>query len=371
VSYQTSNSRAAHVVIDSAAIEHNLTQVATIVPSAKVMAVVKADGYGHGMEVAAKALANADEFAVSSLDDVKRLRSQGFDKPITMLSATFDVDDLNSMSAQKVRPVIYDLAQLPTLVELSEKAELDLWLKIDTGMGRLGLCIDDAHLIAARLLSQTGVNSVSAMTHLANADDPDHPNNQRQIKRFLKFAEPYNFSQLSIMNSAGTLAFPQQANSMVRPGLILYGVSPQLSPQLSPKLGVSAQPLDLRPAMTLKSKLISVKRLPVGSPIGYGSRYTLDSDSRIGVISCGYADGYPRHAPSGTPVLINGMYVSLIGRVSMDLITVDLGEVRAEVGDDVILWGADNPIEVIAEMSDTIAYELLCGITSRVERIVI
>ncbi|MBL4673863.1 MAG: alanine racemase [Arenicella sp.] len=363
MSYQPSNSRAAYVVIDSAAIEHNLKRVTELVPSAKVMAVIKADGYGHGMEVAAKALANADEFAVSSLDDVARLRSQGFDKPITMLSATFDVDDLNIMSAQKVRPVIYDLAQLAIIAELSETAELDLWLKIDTGMGRLGLCIDDAHLMAARLLSQAGVNSVSAMTHLANADDPDHPNNQRQIKSFLKFAEPYNFSQLSIMNSAGTVAFRQQANSMVRPGLILYGVSPQL--------GGSAQSLDLRPAMTLKSKLISVKRLPVGSPIGYGSRYVLDADSRIGVISCGYADGYPRHAPSGTPVLVNGLYVPLIGRVSMDLITVDLGEVRAEVGDDVILWGADNPVEVIAEMSGTIAYELICGITPRVERLVI
>jgi alanine racemase len=363
VSYQPSNNRAAWVVIDSAAIEYNLKRVTTIVPAAKVMAVIKADGYGHGMEVAAKALANADEFAVSSLDDVKRLRSQGFDKPITMLSATFDTDDLNSMSAQNVRPVIYDLTQLSLLAELSETAELDLWLKRDTGMGRLGLCIDDAHLIAARLLSQAGVSSVSAMTHLANADDPDHPNNQRQIKSFLKFAKQYDFSQLSIMNSAGTVAFPQQANSIVRPGLILYGVSPQL--------GGSAQQLDLRPAMTLKSKLISVKRLPVGSPIGYGSRYTLDADSRIGVISCGYGDGYPRHAPSGTPVLINGMYVPLIGRVSMDLITVDLGEVRAEVGDDVILWGADNPIENIAEMSDTIAYELICGITPRVERIFI
>lgn len=363
MSYQTSNSRAAHVVIDSAAIEHNLKRVVELVPSAKVMAVIKADGYGHGMEVAATALANAAEFAVSSLDDVRRLRSQGFDKPITMLSATFDADDLNLMSAQRVRPVIYDLAQLTTLAELSETAGLHLWLKIDTGMGRLGLSIDDAHLIVARLLSQTGISSVSAMTHLANADDSDHPNNQRQIKRFLKFAEQYDFRQLSIMNSAGTVAFPQQAQSMVRPGLILYGVSPQL--------GGSAQQLDLRPAMTLKSKLISVKRLPVGSPIGYGSRYTLDADSRIGVISCGYADGYPRHAPSGTPVLINGFYVPLIGRVSMDLSTVDLGEIKAEVGDDVILWGADNPVETVAEMSGTIAYELLCGITPRVERIVI
>ena len=363
MSYQTSNNRAAHVVIERAAIKHNLERVSALVPSAKVMAVIKADGYGHGMEAAATALLNADEFAVSSLDDVKRLRSQGFDKPITMLSATFTVDDLNAMSAQKIRPVIYDLEQLVMLSELSKSADLDLWLKIDTGLGRLGFCIDDVHLVVSRLLAQEGIKSLSAMTHLANADNPDHPSNQRQIKSFLKFAEQYNFSQLSIMNSAGTIAYPEQAKSIVRPGISLYGVSPQR--------GVSAQNLGLRPAMTFKSKLISVKRLPVGSPIGYGSRYALDADSRIGVIACGYADGYPRHAPNGTPVLINGMYVPLIGRVSMDLITVDLGDIKAQVGDDAILWGADNPVELIAEMSDTIAYELICGITPRVERIVI
>jgi alanine racemase len=363
VSHQVSNNRAVHVLIERAAIEHNLQRVREWVPSAKVMAVIKADGYGHGMEAAAAALANADEFAVSSLDGVARLRKQGVDKPITMLSATFTVDDLNAMAAQKVRPVIYDLAQLAALSELDQAADLDCWLKIDTGMGRLGLCIDDAHLIAPRLLAQGGIKSVSAMTHLANADSPDHPSNQRQIKSFLKFAEQYQFSQLSIMNSAGTVAFAEQAQHIVRPGISLYGVSPQL--------GVSAQSLGLRSAMTFKSKLISVKRLPVGSPIGYGSRYALDADSRIGVIACGYGDGYPRHAPSGTPVLINGMYVPLIGRVSMDLITVDLGALKAEVGDHAILWGADNPVEIIAEMSGTIAYELVCGITPRVERIVI
>lgn len=357
------NKRATHVVIDRSAMQHNLQRVRELVPKSKVMAVIKADGYGHSMEVAAEALTSADEFAVTGLDDVARLRSQGFDKPITMLSATFSVDDLNQMPAQKVRPVIYDVDQLSVVAELDESAGLDLWLKVDTGMGRLGLCIEDAHLIAARLLNQKGLNSVSAMTHLANADEPDHPSNQRQIKSFLKFAEEHDFSELSLMNSAGTLAFADQAKEVVRPGVLLYGVSPCI--------GRSAHSLNLRPAMTFKSQLISVKRLPVGSPIGYGSRYALDADSRIGVISCGYADGYPRHAPNGTPVLVNGMIVPLIGRVSMDLITVDLGDVNADVGDEVILWGGDNPIENLAELSGTIAYELVCGITARVERIVV
>lgn len=351
------------MLIDRSAIKHNLQKVRELVPNAQLMAVIKADGYGHSMEVAASALDQADEFAVTGLDDVERLRGQGIDKPITMLSPTFNTDDLNQMSAQRVRPVIYDLGQLDALSGLDPSAELDIWLKVDTGMGRLGLCIEDAHLIASRLLSHSGINSVSAMTHLANADDPEHPSNLRQIKQFLKFAEEHDFKQLSIMNSAGTVAFSDHAKDLVRPGVMLYGISPQS--------GTSAMSLNLRPAMTFKSELISIKRLPVGSPIGYGSRYALDSDSTIGVIACGYADGYPRHASSGTPVLINGMYVPLIGRVSMDLITVDLGEVRASVGDSVTLWGEANPVEQIAKLSGTIAYELICGITARVERIVI
>ncbi len=357
------NNRAAHVVIDRVAMQHNLRQVRALTPNAKIMAVIKADGYGHSMEVVAHALNAADEFAVTALDDVKRLRSQGISKPLTMLSATFDVAQLNKMSAQSVRPVIYDLSQLTTLSQVSPNAELDIWLKIDTGMGRLGLCIEDAHRVATRLINQLGIRSVSAMTHLANADNPDHPSNQRQIKQFLKFAEGHGFSELSIMNSAGCVAFPDASRDIVRPGVILYGISPQL--------GTSAADLSLKPAMTFKSKLISVKRLPVGSPIGYGSRYTLDTDSRIGVIACGYADGYPRHAPSGTLVLVNGMYVPLIGRVSMDLITVDLGELPVKVGDEAILWGENIPIENLAEACGTIAYELMCGVTQRVERVVI
>lgn len=357
------NNRAAHVVIDRAAMQHNLQQVRALTPNAKIMAVIKADGYGHSMEVAAQALNDADEFAVTALDDVERLRSQGISKPLTMLSATFDVAQLNTLSAQSVRPVIYDLSQLATLSQISPSAELDIWLKIDTGMGRLGLCIDDAHRVATGLLNQSGISSVSAMTHLANADNPEHPSNQRQIKQFLKFTESYEFSELSIMNSAGCIAFSSEAREIVRPGVMLYGISPQI--------GQSAAKLNLKPAMTFKSKLISVKRLPVGSPIGYGSRYALDADSRIGVIACGYADGYPRHAPSGTLVLVNGMYVPLIGRVSMDLITVDLGELPANVGDQAILWGEGNPIEELAAASGTIAYELICNISQRVERIVI
>ena len=357
------NNRPAHVVIDRAAMAHNLVQVKALTPNSSVMAVIKADGYGHNMEVAAQALDGADEFAVTSLDDVERLRASGVDKPLTVLSSTFDLEQLNQMSSKNVRPVIYDLAQISELAHLSPKANLDIWLKLDTGMGRLGLCIDDAHMVAQRLLNQNGIASVSAMTHLANADTPDHPSNQAQIKKFLKFAESYDFKQLSLMNSAGCVAFSDYAQDLVRPGIMLYGISPQNDK--------SAVDYNLKPAMTFKSRLISIKRLPVGSPIGYGSTYALDHDSKIGVIACGYADGYPRHAPNGTPILINGMYVPLIGRVSMDLIAVELGDVPAELGDEVILWGDGHSVEDLAKACGTIAYELICGIGERVERIVV
>lgn len=363
MSYQLKNNRATHITVSRKAIQHNLHRVRELAPNAKVMAVIKANGYGHDMLLAADALNGADEFAVTGLDDLERLRSHGISKQVTLLSSRFKVDDLNQMTSQNVRPVIYDFEQLDELKKLHESANLDLWIKVDTGMGRLGFSLEDAPIIATKLMAQRGVRSVSAMTHLANADDIDQPSSQRQIKSFLNFAHEFEFKHLSILNSAGVVGFTEYAQDVIRPGVILYGVSPQI--------GASATSLNLKPAMEFKSELISVKRLPAGSPIGYGSTYALDSDSRIGVISCGYADGYPRHAANGTPVLIKGMIVPLIGRVSMDLICVDLGDIDAEVGDIATLWGVDNPIEKIAEMSGTIAYELMCGVTARVERIVI
>lgn len=363
MTYQISNTRAAHIVIDRAAMSHNLNRVRELTPNAKIMAVIKADGYGHSMVVAAAALASADEFAVTGLDDVERLRTSGVSKPITMLSANFCLGDLNQMSANLVRPVIYDYEQLSLLSEISSSAALDLWLKLDTGMGRLGFAAQDLPAIVEKLSNCAGINSISLMTHLANVDNPHHPSNQAQISAFLEIAKTDSFDELSILNSAGVVAFSDQAQDVVRPGVMLYGVSPQA--------GKSAENLGLKPAMTFKSALISVKQLAAGSPIGYGSRYTLDSDTRIGVVACGYADGFPRHAPSGTLVLVNGMFVPIIGRVSMDLITVELGEMQAAVGDPVTLWGPDNPVESIAEAAGTIAYELLCSITQRVERIII
>lgn len=355
--------RAAHVVIDRSALKHNLTQIRRLAPDAAVMAVIKADGYGHGMELAADVLSAADEFAVNSLDDVHRLRSYGVDKTLNVLSASLDLQQLNKLSEWNVRSVFYDFAQLHTYEQINDDANLSIWLKVDTGMGRLGVLPDELGLVYKRLSAVPGISSISLMTHLANADNADHPSNQVQINSVRALSKQFEFAELSIANSAGVVNFSSSHADLIRPGVMLYGISPVN--------GKSAEALGLKPVMTFKSRLISVKSLPAGSAIGYGSRYSLDVDSRIGVVACGYGDGYPRHAPSGTLVFVNGFYVPIIGRVSMDMITVDLGELPAEVGDEVILWGAENPIEEVAASAGTIAYELCCGILPRVERVII
>lgn len=374
VSQRPSQNRAAHVLIDRAAFAHNLQRVREFAPHSKVMAVIKADGYGHGMEVAAEALQGADEFAVNSLDDVQRLRTHGIDKPLTLLSAQLSVDELNQLPALNTKTVFYDASQLAIFKQLRPDAELSLWLKVDTGMGRLGISPSEVAYYYAQLSALSGIHSISLMTHLANADDAQHPSNATQIEAINTIAQAHDFAELSIVNSAGVIHFghctqkgelnPQSAVAdRVRPGMMLYGVSPIAS--------LSAYDLGLRPVMTFKSQLISVKNVTAGSSIGYGGTYTVDADSRIGVVACGYGDGYPRHAPNGTPVLVNEVLVPLIGRVSMDMLVVDLTGVTAHVGDEVTLWGADNPIEEVAALAGTISYELTCGVLPRVERIII
>ncbi len=358
-----SHSRPVQVHINTAALQHNSQRVRELVPNSKIMAVIKADGYGHGMEIVADALSSSvDEFAVNSLDDVLRIRNAGFDKAITVLSANFNKQQLLELVKLNARITLYDSTQLPVLASLDEKLNLSIWLKVDTGMGRLGFLPEELPNTLDQVNKIKAVSNISLMTHLANADQVDNPASGKQIDVFNELAAVNQFTELSILNSAGVLALPEYALQRVRPGIMLYGISPLVNQ--------SAEQLGLQAVMTFKSKLISIRRLPAGSSIGYGSTYVVDDDTRIGVIACGYGDGYPRHAPTGTPVLINGLIVPLIGRVSMDMICVDLNNITAKVGDDAILWGEGNPVEVVADYAQTIAYELVCGILPRVERIV-
>jgi len=361
----TSNLPRCYLEIDTSSFEHNLNRVREMVPDAAVMAVIKADAYGHGMELAAKCLIAADEFAVTCLEDLQRLHRFGIDKPVTLLSARFDKSDLEYFAKHLTRPVIHEYEHLQCLRSLPSGTNLQIWLKVDTGMGRLGFSVEELPNVYARIQEMPGVESLSLMTHLANADQPGLVANQAQFTLFnavLKTAKQngQEYRQVSVLNSAGVVAFDKQAFDVVRPGLMLYGISPQA--------GLSADKLGLRPVMEFKSSVISVRSLPSGSSIGYGGTYTLDMDSRIAYVACGYGDGYPRHAPSGTNVFINGFLVPLVGRVSMDMLAVDIGELPVQVGDTVTLWGKDNPIEDIAEAAGTIAYELTCGITQRVVR---
>lgn len=323
------------------------------------MAVIKADGYGHGIELAATALASADEFAVSSIDDVATLRELGVTKPLTMLSAQFSSQELERLD-NLVSLTIFDQHQLAALAQLKSNVKFKVWLKVDTGMGRLGYPPAQVALVYEQLMHCKSVSEIGLMSHLANADHPELTANQQQFELLDQLSNDFEFSEVSVLNSGGVCAFPQHCHQRVRPGLMLYGASPLTSE--------NAASLGLRPAMTLSANLISIKQLPKGSFIGYGGSYQLTQDTRLGIVACGYGDGYPRHARNGTPVLVNGQRAALVGRVSMDMLAIDLNQVAAQVGDRAILWGAGNPIEEVAEFSGTIAYELMCGITSRVHR---
>ena len=351
------------VHIDPMAMQHNLTVVRELCPTAQVMAVIKADGYGHGMEVAADALSGADQFGVNSLDDVLRLRQHGVKAPIVLLSASFDSKQLALMAELGAVPVIYDFSQLAAVEKLSDEIDLFVWLKADTGMGRLGFAAADIAVAYARLRNCQAVSGIGLMSHLATADQLAHANTQQQIEQFDDLTQRYEFNTLSLLNSAGVIGCHDFAHDIVRPGAMLYGISPML--------GKSAHSFNLKSAMTFVSELISVKQMPAGSTIGYSGAYVLNQATRIGVVACGYGDGYPRHAKSGTPVLVNGVKVPMIGRVSMDMIVVDLGDLVAQSGDTVVLWGKDNPVETVAEYAGTIGYELVCGILPRVQRIIV
>ena len=357
------NNRPCRVLIDRSAITHNLEVVRQTTSSSKIMAVIKADGYGHGMEVTALALEAADEYAVSSLDDVKRLRENGIDKPITLLSALLSQSEIKSLVNLNVRLTIFDHTQLSQISKLELSEPLSVWLKVDTGMGRLGISPSELPSALELLISSSSISDISLMTHLANADDPQHRQNQRQINIFNDILKQHDFYQSSILNSAGIIGNSDAALDVVRPGVMLYGISPLQ--------GKTSKELMLKPVMTFTSELISIKHLPKGSGVGYGGSYQLKRDSKIGIVGCGYGDGYPGHAPSGSVVLVNGERASLVGRVSMDMMSVDLTDINASIGDEVILWGKDNPIEDLATAAGTIAYELSCGISSRVERITV
>ncbi len=354
-------SRPTQAVINLAALQNNIDKIKQCVPSQKIMAVVKANAYGHGASEIAKALAPAVQaFAVCSLEEALGLRQAGIQLPILLLEGFFDPKELPEIVQQGCEIVVHSPEQVAVLRHYSQPLP-SLWIKVDTGMHRLGFSVETLPTVYQQL--QDLLVKRRLFSHLACADDLDSEITFEQIARFKKLVQTYNL-EASLANSAGILGWPTTHWDWVRPGIMLYGASPIL--------GTVAYQHHLQPVMTLRSTLISIKYYRQGDSIGYGASWQCPKDTRIGIVAIGYADGYPRHAPVGTPVLVNGQRVPLVGRVSMDMITVDLRKVpEAQVHDPVVLWGEGLAVEEVANSAGTIAYQLLSGITSRVKRIVV
>ncbi|HRQ64901.1 MAG TPA: alanine racemase [Xanthomonadaceae bacterium] len=353
-------SRGTQAIVHLQALRHNLGVVRAHAAASKVMAVVKADGYGHGLERVARVLADgADAFGVAYTEDARRLRDIGLDHRIVLLSGVIDPDDLAEVRRLDAEIVVHDPGQLALLECNGASKPLKVWLKIDTGMHRLGFDPAEARAVHARLRALPHVDpDIVLMTHFASSDVAGDPRTRAQQALFQRTVDALPGAR-TLANSAALLGWPDSHADWVRAGGLLYGISVIE--------GRTGSDLGLHPAMTLRSRLIAVKRVARGERVGYGGDFVCPDDMRIGVVAIGYGDGYPRHVAGGTQVLVNGQPAGIVGRVSMDLVSVDLrGQPEARVGDPVVLWGRGLPVETIAAQAGTIGYELTCGMTRRV-----
>lgn len=352
--------------INISALRHNVALIRQKVPYA-IVAVVKADAYGHGLKTVVETLETlVDMFAVAYIEEATALRKLTA-KPILALEGFFDQDELQTAATLQIACVVHSDYQLRHLESFQISANLDLWIKVDSGMNRLGFPPTQFRQAYQRIRQHSSCASLTVMSHLSCADERDRAITSEQISRFYALINDLS-TPASLANSAGILAWPQAMSNAhvqwIRPGIMLYGASPFENE--------SAEHVGLRPVMTLRSMLITIRELKVGDCVGYGARWCAQRPSRIGVVAIGYGDGYPRHAPTGTPVLVNEQRVPLVGRVSMDMITVDLTDLpTAAIGDPVVLWGQGLPVEEVARFAGTISYDLLTGVTARVARRVI
>lgn len=307
-----------------------------------------------------KAFSEADGLALIEVDAAVRLREMGWQKPILLLEGFFSSVDLPLLAAHDIQTAVHCDEQIGMLASASLDAQIDVHLKMNTGMNRLGFMPEDFRGAFARLRSIPAVRSITLMTHFANADDASNAELplREQLQRFQRAAESIEAAR-SMSNSAAVLSHPELASDWVRPGIMLYGGTPG---------GRTAAEFGLKPAMSLTSEIIGIQKIAAGQAIGYGSRFVADRPMTIGVVACGYADGYPRHAPNGTPVVVDGKRTRIVGRVSMDMITVDLSEIPgARIGSKVVLWGEQLPIDEVANAAGTIGYELMCALAPRVQ----
>lgn len=350
--------RPAKVSIDLAALRHNYLRVRQLAPGCRVMAVVKADAYGHGLVRVARALSGADAFGVACLEEAEELRAAGIQQAIILLEGPYSSSELQRIDELSLDMIIHHAAQLDMLEQCAVQRPLRVWLKVDSGMHRLGFDGSELAAVWQRLRALPCVDSdIVLMTHLACANEAGNPMTGRQLAAFNRVSAAHDGAR-SIANSAAIVSCVESHADWVRPGLMLYGVSPMQD--------TVARDHDLKPVMSLLSELISVKTLRKGETVGYGASWRCPADTTIGIVAAGYGDGFPRHARSGTPTLVNGRRASIIGNASMDMLTVDLSaQPGARVGDPVELWGPNLAIEEVALYAGTIPYELLCGVHKR------
>lgn len=351
-------SRPAQVRIHLSALSHNLNQVRQLAPASKVMAIIKADGYGHGITRVAAQLNSADAFGVACIEEAITLRQAGIQNKIILLEGLYAVDELQQIIEHDLDIIIHHMSQIEVLESNILPSPVNVWLKIDTGMHRLGFLPAEFSEAYRRLGDLAQVNKpLRLMTHLATANERDPELTYQQIRCLNELVSEIPL-ETTIANSAAVLSLEDSHSDWVRPGLMLYGISP-----FGDSVGSDH---NLEPAMTLESKLISVKHLKTGDPVGYGASWCCPEAMPIGIVAAGYGDGYPRQAPSGTPVLVNGVKAALIGRASMDMLAVDLrNQPDAQVGDPVVLWGKGLSVEEIARAAKTIPYQLLTAVHKR------
>lgn len=347
--------------INLSAIRHNYAVAKRCAPGREAFAVVKANAYGHGVREVVTALHDeADGFAVACLEEACEVRALHAHARVLLLEGCFEAVELQMAAQLRLDVVVQSQRQVDQLLALDIEQPLNVWMKLDSGMHRLGF---DDHLLRenhARLRGAKQVGELNLMSHFACADERGHTLTEDQLERFLEVLD-LDFDQRSLANSAAILTIPAAHMDWLRPGIMLYGATPFAD--------LGAAELGLKPAMQLDAELIAIRTIEVGETVGYGAGWGALRVSRIGTVSCGYADGYPRHAPAGTPLVIRGQRVPLVGRVSMDMLTVDLTDLpQAEVGDAVQLWGEQLPVDEVASAAGTIGYELLTKVTARVPR---
>ncbi|OTG88435.1 alanine racemase [Acinetobacter sp. ANC 3813] len=353
--------RQATVYIDSEALQYNLNRVKQLAPTAKIVSMVKANAYGHGVKDCLAALADSDAFGVACLEEALEIRNLGFQQPITLIEGIFSADEMQIVIDQRIEIVVHHQQQLNWLRAHKDAyiaKDLKVWVKLNSGMNRLGFKVPEIIEVIHQLKAE-GLTCVLAM-HFANADADNHPLNEQQKNQFLQVKEACAPVLASCCNSAAIFKWPELNFDFVRPGIMLYGASPFADK--------TVHDLDLKPVMTFSAEVIALNTIQAGESVGYGSTFVADQAMKLAIVSIGYGDGYPRAFPKQNYVAINGQQTRVIGRVAMDMIAIDATGLNLTLGTEVELWGKNRLVDDVAEANGTIGYELLCRLSARPAR---